>query len=91
MQYDISITVNDVGYQTRVQSGVTLMRLLRDQLHLGGTKEGCGIGECGACCVVLDGKLVNACLVLAVITLLAIIPSVLRGPREDAPGKTTKS
>jgi aerobic carbon-monoxide dehydrogenase small subunit len=66
MHYDISITVNDVGYQTRVAADVTLMRLLRDHLHLGGTKEGCGIGECGACCVRLDGKLVNACLVLAV-------------------------
>ena len=44
---------------------IRLLSLLRDQLGLTGTKEGCGIGECGACSVLLDGRLVNACLVLA--------------------------
>jgi carbon-monoxide dehydrogenase small subunit len=66
MEYDVAITVNGVAYQARVPANTTLMRLLRDTLFLGGTKEGCGIGECGACSVILDGKLVNACLVLAV-------------------------
>jgi carbon-monoxide dehydrogenase small subunit len=42
-----------------------LLTVLRDQLGLTGTKEGCGIGECGACSVLLDDRLVNACLVLA--------------------------
>jgi aerobic carbon-monoxide dehydrogenase small subunit len=46
-------------------SNSRLLNLLRDQLGLTGTKEGCGIGECGACSVLLDGRLVNACLVLA--------------------------
>ena len=47
-------------------SGLTLIEFLRDRLYLTGTKEGCGIGECGACTVLLDEKPVTACLVLAV-------------------------
>lgn len=66
MDYDIELTINGVQYQTRIPASFTLIQLLRDRLHLTGTKEGCGIGECGACNVLLDGKLVNACLVLGV-------------------------
>jgi carbon-monoxide dehydrogenase small subunit len=66
MEYDVQITVNGVQYQARVPAELTLLRMLRDELHLTGTKEGCGIGECGACAVIVDGKLVNACMVLAV-------------------------
>lgn len=66
MEYDIDLTVNGVRHQTRIPASFTLMQLLRDKLFLTGTKEGCGIGECGACCVLVDGKLVNACLVLGV-------------------------
>jgi carbon-monoxide dehydrogenase small subunit len=66
MDYDIEIRVNEIPYRARVPATLTLLGLLRDRLHLTGTKEGCAIGECGACSVVLDGRLVNACLVLAV-------------------------
>ena len=66
MDYDIELTVNGVQYQTRIPASFTLIQLLRDKLHLTGTKEGCGIGECGACNVLFNGTLVNACMVLGV-------------------------
>ena len=62
----IEINVNGVTYRQKVAPGTTLLELLRDQLNLKGTKHGCGNGECGACTVIMDGKAVNACLVLAV-------------------------
>ncbi len=66
MSLDIRVTVNGTVYETKVEPSATLLHLLRNQLHLTGAKEGCGIGECGACSVILNGTLVNACLVLAV-------------------------
>jgi len=66
MQYDIKLTVNGIVYESRASASTTLLHFLRDNLHLTGTKEGCSIGECGACSVILDGRVVNACLVLAV-------------------------
>ena len=63
MNYEL--TVNGAKYQAEAPSDISLLNFLRDHLHLTGTKEGCGIGECGACSVLLDGKLVNSCLVLA--------------------------
>jgi len=62
----ISVTVNGEKISVQVEDNWTLLRLLRDQLALLGTKEGCGKGECGACTVILSGKPVNSCLVLAV-------------------------
>jgi carbon-monoxide dehydrogenase small subunit len=62
----VDLTVNGEYYQLEVQAQTTLLELLRNQLHLTGTKEGCGLGNCGTCIVLLDGKPVNSCLVLAV-------------------------
>jgi carbon-monoxide dehydrogenase small subunit len=53
-------------YEREVAEHWTLLRLLRDDLELTGTKDGCSAGECGACTVMLNGKAVNACMVLAV-------------------------
>jgi len=62
----ITIYVNGESYETLVKPSTTLLDFLRDHLFLTGTKKGCNTGECGACTVILDGKVVNACLVLAV-------------------------
>ncbi|OHE67479.1 MAG: (2Fe-2S)-binding protein [Treponema sp. GWA1_62_8] len=62
----ISLTVNGSRYEREVEENRTLLRFLREDLGLTGTKEGCGAGECGACTVFLDGLTVNSCMVLAV-------------------------
>ena len=64
--HEIMLTVNGQRERATVPASMTLLELLREVLHLTGTKEGCGIGECGACTVLLDEKPVTACLVLAV-------------------------
>jgi carbon-monoxide dehydrogenase small subunit len=64
----IKLTINGDPYEKDVAENTTLLRFLREDLGLTGTKEGCGAGECGACTVLLDGRTVNACMVLAVET-----------------------
>lgn len=61
----IEFILNGSMIQVEVPPHWTLLRVLREALGLTGTKEGCGIGECGACTVLMDGKPVNACLILA--------------------------
>ena len=58
---DIKIQVNGNWHELSVNPGDRLVDVLRDQLGLTGTKEGCGAGECGACTVNLDGKAVLSC------------------------------
>ena len=66
MKILVELTVNGEEGQFEVEPQTTLLELLRDHLHLTGTKEGCGLGDCGTCIVLLEGKPVNSCLVLAV-------------------------
>ena len=63
---EIEITVNGRKRRFDVEPNRLLLNLVRDDLHLTGTKYGCGIGECGACTVHLDGETVLSCMVLAV-------------------------
>jgi xanthine dehydrogenase YagT iron-sulfur-binding subunit len=61
----VHVEINGVDNQLELQPRVTLLDMLRERLQLTGTKKGCNRGECGACTVLLDGRRVNACLVLA--------------------------
>ena len=61
----IQFTLNDKPVDARVPGNMLLVDMLRDQFGLTGTKIGCGMGECGACSVLVDGKSVNSCLMLA--------------------------
>ncbi|HEY3027275.1 MAG TPA: (2Fe-2S)-binding protein [Pyrinomonadaceae bacterium] len=60
---EIRCTVNNEARTLRAYPMERLLDVLREQLHLTGTKEGCGEGECGACSVLIDGRIVNSCLV----------------------------
>lgn len=59
----IHCTVNNTAHALREYPMARLLDVLREELHLTGTKEGCGEGECGACSVLVNGELVNSCLV----------------------------
>lgn len=65
-KHRITLTVNGRTHEVEVEPRERLLDVLRYKLGYTGTKEGCGTGECGACTVLLDGKPVNSCLVLAV-------------------------
>ncbi len=65
MRKHVTIRVNGIAETHEVESNRTLLEFLRDDLDLTGTKEGCNEGECGACMVLLDGRAVNSCMVLA--------------------------
>ena len=65
MKASVDLIVNGESYQVEVEPQITLVEVLRDELHLTGTKEGCGAGDCGTCIVLVDGRAVNSCLMLA--------------------------
>lgn len=62
----ITFTINNQKETKEVDPQMTLLKFIREKLHITGVKEGCGEGECGACTVIIDGKAVNSCLMLAV-------------------------
>jgi aerobic-type carbon monoxide dehydrogenase small subunit (CoxS/CutS family) len=63
---EISLTVNGKNVKAQIDCRVTLAKFLREELGLTGTKVGCNRGECGSCTVIMDGKPVYSCTVLAV-------------------------
>jgi aerobic carbon-monoxide dehydrogenase small subunit len=65
LRVDIRFRVNQRDVTVRVHPMARLLDVLRQDLHLTGTKEGCGEGECGACSIVIDGQLANSCLLPA--------------------------
>ncbi|KQO23006.1 (2Fe-2S)-binding protein [Flavobacterium sp. Leaf82] len=64
--HQITLKVNDASYQIKTLPWVSLLDILREELHLTGTKKGCDHGQCGACTVIVDGKRILSCLTLAV-------------------------
>ncbi len=62
---NINVRVNEIDYNLDIDENSRLIDLLREDLGLTGTKEGCGEGECGNCTVLLDGEVVDSCLVMA--------------------------
>ena len=65
MRYPVKLRVNGVTYEASLEPQTTLLSLLRDHLGLTGAKWACGTGDCGACTVIMDGRAVTSCLVLA--------------------------
>ena len=62
----IELEVNRIRYKRTINLSMTLLDFLREDLGLKGTKRGCDSGQCGACTIIMDGKTMNACLVLAI-------------------------
>ena len=62
---NLKLNVNGKDHILEVKDSMRLLDILRDELRLTGTKEGCSVGECGACTVIMNGDAVNSCLILA--------------------------
>lgn len=87
----LSFTLNGKPQELDVPPNITLLDLLREEIGLTGTKRGCEVGECGACTVLLDGRAVNSCLVLApqvagreVVTVEGLAPLGTLRPLQEA-------
>lgn len=65
-KYHVTTTINNDEFEFLCDPAQTMLDVLRDELNLTGSKEGCATGDCGACSVVMDGRLVCSCLVLGV-------------------------
>ena len=81
----MDLVVNGVGQKLDLDPRTTLLDALREQLQLTGAKKGCDHGQCGACTVLLDGRRVNSCLILAVSQDGAAVTTIEGLGAEDAP------
>jgi carbon-monoxide dehydrogenase small subunit len=91
LNHDISLVVNGEPYRLSVPSHRTLLQVLREQLVLTGTKNGCEAGECGACAVLMNGEPVNSCMVLApeadgadIVTIEGLVQDSQLDPLQEA-------
>src|SRR3954453_7820030 len=91
MKRSVSFTVNGIGRTVEVSPMKRLLDALREDLGLTGTKEGCGEGECGACSVVVNGEVVDSCLVpvcqvdgAAVLTVEGLAPDGQLAPLQES-------
>jgi len=66
MKKDIKLKINGDTYNLTVDTRMTLLEAIREKIGLTGTKDGCGVGECGTCTILMDGKPIYSCLMLAV-------------------------
>lgn len=62
----ITCTINGREHSLNINTQMSLLELLRDELELTGAKQGCGVGECGACSVIVDGSVLDSCIYLAI-------------------------
>src|SRR5262245_55153144 len=88
---DITLTVNGQRRQAECDPRALLLDVLREQLGLRGTKYGCGEGECGACTILLNGRAVNACLVIAGQAHGAEVLTVEALPGDDLGGRLVEA
>jgi len=84
---NLNINVNGIKHELQVEDSLRLLDVLREELKLTGTKEGCAVGECGACTVIMNGEAVNSCLILANQANNAIIETVENLEKDDVLSK----
>ncbi|MBT5421278.1 MAG: 2Fe-2S iron-sulfur cluster binding domain-containing protein, partial [Candidatus Cloacimonetes bacterium] len=84
---NLKINVNGKDHDLQVDDSLRLLDVLRDELKLSGTKEGCAVGECGACTIIMNGEAVNSCLILATQANDAIIETVENLEEDDVLSK----
>ncbi len=83
----IKLNVNGKDHELEVDDSMRLLDILREELNLTGTKEGCAVGECGACTVIMNGDAVNSCLILASQANNATIETVENLEQDDVLSK----